>query len=236
MLLIVGLATAIGTCASRFEVDGPAIFDWYSWLVRWSIDAFLIFGAWLALNWARASSSHSSPVAAWYLLLAVVALPINLAGATVSALESRGLVPQWWWDTWQSWAIYGAFWAWFVAATWRISRAVTRSTPAVAGLVVYVLAVVVSTAWQLPTSSWQPVEEDSDEEYAGLELSQEVFESQQALLNDALRALETSAGGDRQVYGLIFAPYDQDVFLRESAMVKKVLEARFAAQGHIVRL
>jgi peptidase C13-like protein len=236
MLLIVGLATAIATLVSRLEVDGPATFDLYSWLVRWAPDTFLIFGAWLVLGWARASSDHHSPVAAWYLLLAVAALPVSLAGTALGALESRGYVPDAWWDSWQSWAIYAALSVWFLAATWRISRAVNRSLVAAAGLVVYVFAVLALASWQLPTSPWQSVEDDLDEEFAGLELSQELFESQQALLNDALRAIVPSAGGKGQVYALIYAPYDQDVFLRESTMVQQVLEARFGARGRIVRL
>lgn len=236
MLLIVGLATAIATCASRLEVDGPATFDLYSWLIRWSPDALLIFGAWLVLSWARASARHASPVAAWYLLLSVAAVPVNLAGTAVGALESRGYMPDWWWESWQSWAIYAALSLWFVAATWRISQAVARSKLAVASLVACVLAVVLLAASQLPAGSWQPVEDDSDEEVAELELSQEVFESQQALLDDELRAIAPPEVGKTLVYGLIYAPYDEDVFLRESAMVQQVLEERFGARGRIVRL
>ncbi len=63
-----------------------------------------------------------------------------------------------------------------------------------------------------------------------------MFESQQALLKDALQGITPSAGGERQTYGLVYAPYDQDVFLRESAMVKQVLEERFDARERVVRL
>src|SRR6185503_10333162 len=236
MLLIVGLATAIATCASRLEVNGPATFDLYSWLIRWSPDALLVFGAWLVLSWARASARHAAPVAAWYLLLSVAAVPVNLAGTAVGALASRGYMPDWGWESWQSWAIYAALSLWFVAATWRISQAVVRSKLAVASLVACVLAVVLLAASQLPVGSWQPVEDDSDDEVAELELSQEVFESQQALLDDELRAIAPSEAGRTLVYGLIYAPYDEDVFLRESAMVQQVLEERFGARGRIVRL
>src|SRR5262245_7314510 len=222
MLVIVGFATAIATCASRLDVDGPAEFDPYSWLVRWAPDALLIFGAWLALGWALASSKHASPVAAWYLLLTISGLPITLTGAAISALESRANLPEWWWDSWQSWSIYVALLLWSVVSAWRVSQGVSRSMPAAVGLAGYVLAILALASWQLPASAWQPVEDESDDEYAGLELSQEAFETQQSLLNDALRAIAPSAGGGRQVYGLIYAPYDEDVFLRESAMVQQV--------------
>jgi peptidase C13-like protein len=236
MLLIVGLATAIATCAARLEIDGPATFDLYSWLVRWAPDAFLIFGAWLVFSWAPASLKHESPVAAWYLLLVISGLPVNLVAEAAAILQARGNLPYWWWDGWQAWAIYGALMTWWTASAWRVSQAVSRSIPAVTGLVGYVLAILILSAWQLPDNSWQSVDEESDEEFSGLELSQEVFESQQALLDDALRAIVPTSGGKRQVYGLIYAPYDQDVFLRESAMVQQVLDERFGARGRTVRL
>jgi len=236
MLLIVGLATAVATLASRLEIDGTAIFDLYSWLARWAADAFLIFGAWLIFSWAPATLKHESPVAAWYLLLAVATLPVNLVAEAAAILQARGNPPDWWWNGWQSWAITVALVVWWLASAWRVSQAVSRSVPAVVSLDGYVLAVLVLVAWQLPENSWQAVDEESDEESSGLELSQEVFESQQALLDDALRAIAPSAGSERQVYGLIYAPYDQDVFLRESAMVQQVLEERFGARGRIVRL
>ena len=236
MLLIVGLATAVATLASRLEIDGTAIFDLYSWLARWAADAFLIFGAWLIFSWAPATLKHESPVAAWYLLLAVATLPVNLVAEAAAILQARGNPPDWWWNGWQSWAITVALVVWWLASAWRVSQAVSRSVPAVVSLVGYVLAVLVLVAWQLPENSWQAVDEESDEESSGLELSQEVFESQQALLHDALQAIAPSAGSERQVYGLIYAPYDQDVFLRESAMVQRVLEQRFGAKGHVVRL
>ena len=71
MLLVVAAATAIVTGASRFEVNGPAVFDASSWLFSWAPDAFLIFGIWLILSWARGTTARESPVAAWYLLLTV---------------------------------------------------------------------------------------------------------------------------------------------------------------------
>ena len=100
----------------------------------------------------------------------------------------------------------------------------------------YVFVVLMFSSWQLQTDEWQPVESYSDEEFPSFRLSQEVFESQQALLKDALQTITPSAESERQVYGLVYAPYDQDVFLRESAMVQQLLEERFGARGRVVRL
>jgi Peptidase C13 family len=189
------------------------------------------------LTWARAASAHASPVAAWYLLLTIAAFPIGLVGAAIGILESRERLPDWWWSGWQSWAIYAALWLWLVLAAWRISQAVTRSRLAIVGLVSYVFVLLMYASWQLHTEDWHPVEAHAEDDgLPAFTLSQETFESQQALLKDSLQAISASAGSDRQVYGLIYAPYDQDVFLRESAMVQSVLEERFGARGRIVRL
>jgi Peptidase C13 family len=237
MLLLISAVTVILTGASRLEVDGPATFDLQSWLFGWAPDAFLIFGTWLLLNGSREKATHASPVAAWYLLAAIALLPIGLAGVAIGVLETRGYLPQWWSDGgWIAWAIYAALIVWFIAATWRVSRAVTRSIGVAASLVLYVFVVLMFSSWQLQTEEWLPAETYSDEELVSFELSQENFESQQALLKDALRAITPSAGGERNVYGLVYAPYDEDVFLRESTMVKHVLEERFGARGRVVSL
>jgi len=94
MLLIVAVVTVIVSGASRLEVDDPASFDLRSWLFSFAPDAFLIFGVWLVLNWAREKTTHASPVAAWYLLVSIAMLPISLTGVAVGVLESRGYMPQ----------------------------------------------------------------------------------------------------------------------------------------------
>lgn len=237
MLLIVAAVTMVVTGASRLEVDGPASFDLRSWLFGWAHAALLVFGVWLVLNWTREKTTHASPVAAWYLLFAVATLPISLIGIALTVLALRENLPQWWAQGgWPAWAIYAAFCVVLAVTTWRISRAVTRSTRAAVILVLYVIAVQFLSSWQLRTQEWQPVESDDDAEFASFELSQEVFEAQQTLLNDLLRTITPATGSERHVYGLVYAPYSQDVFLRESAMVQKLLEDRFHAQGRVVRL
>ncbi len=236
MLLLVCAAAVIVSGASRLEVGGPASFDLRSWLFGWAPAALLVFGVWLVLNWAREKTTHASPVAAWYLLFSVATLPVSLIGVVV-VVALREDFSQWWpQGGWFAWVIYAALWVWLAITAWRVSRAVTRSTRVAVSLLLYVLGVQILSSWQLQTQEWQPLESYDDDEFASLELSQEVFESQQELLKESLQAIAPSAGSERQLYGLVYAPYSEDVFLRESAMVQQVLEERFGARGHVVRL
>jgi len=232
MLLLVSAVAVIASGASRLEVDGPASFDLRAWLFGWAPVALLIFGVWLILNWAREKTTHASPVAAWYLLFSAATLPANLIGIIV-VLAMR----EWWSQgNWFAWVMYVALWVWLAITIWRVSQAVTRSARVAASLLLYVLGVQILSTWQLSTQEWQPIEAYDDDEFASLELSQEMFESQQVLLQDALQAITPSTGSERQMYGLVYAPHSEDVFLRESAMVQQVLEERFGARGHVVRL
>lgn len=232
MLLFVVVAAVIVSGAARFEVDGPATFDVRSWLFGWAPIAFLIGGVWVVLTWARDKTTHASPVAAWYLLLTVVTVPMSLVGTAL-----HRYMEDWWAQGgWSAWVLYVALWLWLVIAMWRISRAVTRSALVAASLVAYAFALQLFSSWQIYAQEWQPVESYDDDEYVSLELSQEVFESQQALLKDSLHAIVPHKDDTRQTFGLIYAPYSEDVFLRESAMVKQLLEERFGARDRIVRL
>ena len=237
MLLLVAAMMVIASGASRLEVDGPASFDLRSWLFGWATAGLLVFGVWLVLNWAREKTTHASPVAAWYLLFCIATLPTSLIGVAIGVLVSRGYMPKWWFQgSWLAWALYAALWVWLLITTWRVSQAVTRSTRVVVSVLLYVLVVEVLSSWYLRTQEWQPIESYDEEEFASFELSQDVFESQQALLENQLHAITVSTGSERQTYGLVYAPYAEDVFLRESAMVQQVLEERFGARGRVVRL
>jgi hypothetical protein len=69
-----------------------------------------------------------------------------------------------------------------------------------------------------------------------LTLSQEVFADQQTLLAETLAAIAPRQTGSTNVFGLVYAPYAQSVFVRESAMVAGVLQKRFGAEGRVVQL
>ena len=243
MLLVVAAATAIVTGASRLGIDGPATFDLHAWFIAWAPDAFLILGIWSILSSTRATTTHESPVAAWYLLITIAAIPVNLGSVAIGALESRGVLPEWWHESsWLGWAIFAALLLWFVFAVWRASSAVTRSTAVAIFMTLFASSLLFLSSWYLDTQEWQPAEyyetaeADGEEAYGSFELSQELFESQQALLVENLQAITPATNAARQLYGLVYAPYDEDVFLRESAMVQQVLEERFDAGSRVIRL
>jgi len=238
MVLIVGSCLVIAIAMSRLEVDGPAQFSVRTWLFEWASTGLLLAGAWILLSLRSQSALHPSPVAAWFLLSSVAVVPINLLGWMLSAAAVRDWMPWWAEGVWYAWAIYVGFFVWSAAATWRIARAVNPSARVAAGLVLWTVFVMGLSASLLNTQSWEPTYADDEDigEAETLSLSQEAFETQQALLQETLSVIKPHAGSGRQIYGVIYAPYSQDVFLRESVMVKELLEQRFDAQGRVVRL
>ncbi|MDR7305151.1 C13 family peptidase [Rhodoferax saidenbachensis] len=238
MLLIAGLTTALTTGAGWLEIVGPADFLVRNWLFSWASTALLIFAVWLALNWGRTQAAHATPVAVWLLLYWVATTPISVAAVALAAVAGRDWLPNWWLESaWWGWVVFGLFWLWIALAALRITGAVNRSRWVCAAVVLTVLALQGLDTWALQVRPWQPtyVENDAAEPVT-LQLSQEVFEAQQDLLDDALGGLRPSTPGPIQVFGLVYAPYAQDVFLRESTMVKGVLEQRFGAEGRVLQL
>lgn len=238
MLLIAGLTVAVTTGAGRLEIAGPADFLVRNWLFSWASTALLVFAVWLVLTWGRAQAAHAQPVAAWLLLYWVATVPISLAAVALAAVGVRDGLPAWWLESaWWGWAVFAVFWLWIGLAAWRITLAVNRSRWVCAAVVLAVLALQGLDTWALQVRPWQPSYVESDAaEPVTLHLSQEVFEAQEDLLDDALDGLRPSEPGPIQVFGLVYAPYAQDVFLRESAMVQGVLEQRFGADGRVLRL
>lgn len=239
MLLIGGLTIALGTGAQRLEIAGPADFLLRNWLFSWASTALLLFAVWLVLSWGRAQAIHASPVAAWLLLYWVAMTPIALVALAIAAAGARDALPDWWLESlWWGWVVFGVFWLWMGLTTWRITAAVNRSYRVWAAAVLIVLAVQGLETWVLQVRPWQPAytESQAAAEPATLQLSQDVFEAQQDVLDAALYSLRPSEPGPIQVFGLVYAPYAQDVFLRESAMVQGVLEQRFGAEGRVLRL
>lgn len=244
MLCIVGVTSVLVTVLSRYEIAGPATFSIRTWLFGWATTGLLIAGIWLTMTWGRHKSNHPTPVAAWFLVYCIAMLPIGLISTALSVLYAHKAMPNWWTPlSWYAWAVYAWFWVWVAIATWRTATSITRSRRVVFGVVLWVLVVEGLNSFTLRTRAWEPfiAEEVDDigEEASASKfpaISQEVFETQQALFAKALQGIKTHHGKQRQVYALIYAPYSQDVFLRESAMVQQVLETSFGAHGHLIRL
>ena len=159
-----------------------------------------------------------------------------------------------------------AVFAWLALAQARVAWMGSSAAPrplrqALAGLVVAMLAVAM---FVMPYGFWQPVkpalaaaraetaavpasagqtgadddaDTDAQPEAPMLKLSQDVFESQQRLLAMQLDAIGPERPGIVDVYAITFAPYaDVDVFMRESAVVAEVMQARFDTRGRTLQL
>lgn len=238
MLLIGGFIDVVKTALTRFQIDGPAHFSFAMWLWGWAPVGLMICGTWVILNMRPGASTHKSPTAAWLLLSSIAFLPAGLIGTAINAwLTSAEMRPSWVQTTMVSWAIYIVFVGWYTAAAGRVASAVGRSRGVTVAMMCWMLTVIGLQAFFLNTTAWQADYSREDEkEPEILTLSQEVFEKQQTLLNEALSAVKPHEGAQREVFGLIYAPYSQDVFLKESEMVQDVLEQQFDAKGRIVRL
>jgi len=231
-LLEIGLA--------RLEVAGPANFDLRGWLAPWWSAAALLLLAWWALPAHVPGASRAGPggLAAWLALWAGATVPANTASQLLGIAQAHEVLPQLL-DTsaWVAWTLYLALWVWSVAAVLRLSALFGMDRPRLAALGTGMVVLFALAAWQFPDRPWQADVSQADNARPRLELSQETFEAQQALWQRTVADLAPQRPGTIDVYGLVFSPYAQeDVFLRESDMVAKLLAERFDAQGRVVQL
>lgn len=196
---------------------------------------------------ATPPASRWSGVGVWLLWLSWGYLPpLLLAHAMAAAVRLDwidGGVYRWLGETlfWSLWAV-PVLWClsvWVVLVS-RCARSSLR-----AGLTAAAAAIALTwTFSQEPASPWilAPVDRAQDAQDdvpppPRMVLTQAVFEQQQALLNKALAAVPAQRPGVADVYGLVFAPYsEENVFLRESTMVRSVLQDRFDAQNRVLHL
>lgn len=235
---MLAIAAAIQTGLARLEVPGDAVFQFSAWLFPYCSMGLLVFLVWATLARTPSPPGHPAPVAAWLGLWTVAMVPIEAVSVGLVALAARELLPAWWLSSaWIAWLVYGLLWLWLLVVTGCVTAGFAPSRRTQARVVLGVLLVQVFATWQLDSRPWQADYAEQEQDPAQtLTLSQEVFENQQALLANALAAVSPRQAGRINVYGLVFAPYAQDVFVRESAMVAGVLQERFGAQGHVVQL
>lgn len=240
MLWVVGVSSALIAALTRLEVPGSAEFLLPNWLISWAPSALLLFGVWFLLHGGRRYATLGGAVAAWWLMFVVASVPMTVVAVGLSAATAWGQLPAWWPQSagW-SWGVFGFFWLWLLWATWRITAAVNHSRWVGLGVLLCVCAVQSADTWLLDTRYWQAEDVGAQREPEALALSQEVFETQQALLAQATQSIRPASpaeGEVPQLFALVYAPYAQDVFMRESAMVQEVLESRFSAKGRVIRL
>ena len=238
LLLLFAIPSALETALARLEIAGTAVFEFHSWLFALCGLVPLVFLAWASLARPGVVPGHPAPVPAWLGLWMVAVLAPGLAGGALYIATMRGLVPERLNDAeWLWWLVFALMCTWLLAITWRLSTGFTRSRAALAGLLLGVLLVQGLDSMQFGARPWQTDYSALDNQRPpALTLSQEVFEDQQALLATTLANLLPRQAGRTNVFGLVYAPYAQEVFARESAMVAGVLQDRFNAKGHVVQL
>lgn len=226
----------LALAGERLLIPGGATFSlpgWLHGLVPWT---FIVLLVWLAMHAHAGSTRHAMPTAAWVLLHALASLPLIGVSIAWSGLWVHERLPAWLMNQHTAWAFFGVMTAWLGVSVWRITQRLQAHRGWLAFAVVALLAVQVAENLWLDSSSWEATPASDEGSRPTLTLSQAVFEAQEALLDQALAGVPGDSPAEIQVFGLVYAPYAQDVFLRESAMVSDVMQLRLDAKGRVVRL
>ena len=238
VLAIVLLISSIGIGLQRLQVQGAAVFDVQAWLSGWWVALLFIALAWWSLP---TNAPRVTSIAAACLVWLLAMLPSEVAYQLYSLALAHQLIqlPAAW-MTWGYWAAYVSVLVWEVAIYIFVVLHFfghTKKAAVVAACLVVGMALSVT---QFNARSWQEDYSKSsanEVEKPRLQLTQEVFEEQQALLKATMLRLAPQREDRADVYGLVFAPYAaEDVFLRESTMVSSVLRDRFDAGDKIIHL
>ena len=227
-LCVLALVVLAQLGLDRLALPGAASFQWANWLASFAAVATVVGIAAFAL------ARSPAPLLNWLLLWWVAGLALNAVQSLLVWLGALDLLPVGLSADGGRW-LSVLLWLWLAAIAWRLSAGwlSTRSSRAV--LVLALTGANLLMAWQLPGSAWADDSAAADD-LPELTLSQAVFERQQDLLDQALAAVQPARPGRINVYSLVFAPYAQDVFLREGRLVDSVLRERFGAQDHSVLL
>jgi hypothetical protein len=241
LFCLIGASAAAQVGMARLEVPGEASFQLLGWLYPLCISGFLLFLVWANLTNRSTPQAHPSPVPAWFGLWSIAGLPMGAVGVLFTALAARDQLPDWLaGGTGLTWLVYSLMWVWLMLVAWRVTAAVTGARGAQTMVIIGILMIEAFASSQLDSRPWLADYADQEQSTASSEepltLSQGVFEDQQAMLTETLAAVTPRQGEHINVFGLVYAPYAQSVFVRESAMVAGVLRDRFGAHGHVVQL
>jgi hypothetical protein len=235
LLAIVVLTSLLDIGLGWFEVGGDARFDLRGWLAPWWNTGAMLLVAWWLLPSQQDDAQRPRGLAAWIALWLLAMVPM----ATVSQIIAIAQAEDWLPDAIDTgavaWTIYVLLWLWLLAALVRLSIAFGLAPVRNAALALGLAALFAIGAVEFPDRPWQGNTPVADE--GGPVLTQETFERQQAIWQQSVANLAPQRPGVIDVYGIVFAPYaNEDVFLRESTMVKEVLEDRFDAAGRVLQL
>lgn len=245
------VVSALALALERGQVVGPAIFDAQAWLSGWWWLLVFIGLAWWVFPSRSTSLEQSeeqsntlprlSGVATACVVWQLAIFPAELAYQSLQlAYAQQWIKPLGSLAIWAYWLAYGSFVAWLLAATLFVVVNFIGRTWRLAVFALFIVVGIVVSMTQFNSRSWQQDYSRSNpdaEEKPRLHLSQQTFEDQQALWSAKVAELRAQRPDVADVYGLVFSPYaSQDVFLRESTMVNRLLEDRFDASGRTIHL
>lgn len=237
LTLLAGLLVLVLTAllVQRAGVSGPAGFSLSGWVYGWVSWPLTLLLVWLGLNWSPRHTQHDNPTAAWLLLFVLATVPVTLLSGAWNALWAHEQLPVALMTTEMGWISFGIAIGWIGLYVWRITERLQARRRLVVAILFGVMSWQATAGLWLRSSAWEP-DYSQEAERPRLTLSQEVFASQEALLAQTLEQIAGESTATIQVYGLVYAPYAQDVFLRESALVSDILSERMDAKGRVVKL
>ncbi|MDF3036044.1 MAG: hypothetical protein K0S28_1318 [Paucimonas sp.] len=225
----------------RLYIVGPASFHWKAINSGWIHTAL---AAWICylVRGARAGEAHANAAPStahlFTMSLAQTLCLSVLIGCIFVVLVRTDAYAAADRQAWLAWFLWLAPVVWMTLAQLALFWRGGNRKPGAMLLALLVLAMgttLLVTA--SPARFWHPVAENNgEEERKYLELTQEVMEAQPRLLASRLNDLKPHEPGRTEMYALTFAPYDEDVFPRESEMVAQVMASRFGTQGRTLQL
>ncbi|WP_332775182.1 C13 family peptidase [Polaromonas sp.] len=248
VFIIALVVFTIEATAPRVEIVGPARFDLQVWLSGWWSLAIFIGLAWWAFP-AQAtqdvSATRTGPrltgVATCFVLWLVASLPNTLVyEALMAAIVHGWITGKVFSAPWLYWVFYLVFTAWSLGVSFFLIVRFAGWTWRAAVFALALIATTGLTTWQFDARAWErdyARNASAEDDKPKLRLTQQTMEEQQALWQSTVAAIAPERPGVADVYGLVFAPYaSEDVFLRESTMVSRVLAERFDAGGRVIHL
>jgi len=229
--LLVLATLAAELLLSRLHIDGPARFYAPALATGWLPT---VLAAWLC--WALAprdgqthDAGRAPSASALFAINAaqtlVLALAINLGVLVPMRTTTLGAT-----GLWLAWLLPLVWW---IAAQALLFWRGAHGSPRARAAGVAALAVVGALgAWSEPLRLWYPEEAQAERSAeAPFQLTPALIDAQSRTLARSIDALGAERRAEVEMVALTFAPYaDEDVFLRESDMVARVMAERFGAR------
>ncbi|MBI3546135.1 MAG: hypothetical protein HY081_06020 [Gammaproteobacteria bacterium] len=235
LIVMALLAIGLGVILNRTFYSGTVVFNWNEIRGLWfDLPIFLLVG-WLS---ARLAVTRVNPLLLPVVLFSAMLITDLVLTAAIH-VGTRLLPPDkisWLWIG----VYYGAF-VWLIAiAAVFILRAAQLSTRRVL-LTMTPLLFMGALGFLLPP---QPIWYQSSDKYADLNtpkadspVAEEMLYLQPRLAEQTIKALLPNKKGSAHLYFVGFAPYSyEDVFLKESEVIRSLMDERFGTHGRSLLL